>query len=68
MSIKRSPRKGTYGFLVHGPAPGFPNGVHERTSAMNEEQALKQIALRMQKRHPDMKVYLGNCIVTKSKN
>lgn len=62
---KRPPRKGSQKFLVSGPAPGFPNGIHEWTSAMNAEQALKQVALRLQKNYPDIRIYLGNCTVTK---
>ncbi|MFY9457934.1 MAG: hypothetical protein WAP23_03350 [Candidatus Spechtbacterales bacterium] len=64
---ERRPRKGTYRFLVSGPVPGFRNEIREWTSEMNEAQALKQVALRLQKRHPGVRIYLGNCTVTLGK-
>ncbi len=64
---KRKPRKGTRRFLVSGPVPGFPNGIREWTSAMNEAQAVKQVALRLERKYPDIRIYLGNCTVTKKK-
>lgn len=64
MTKQRTPRKGTHRFLVSGPVPGFPSAIREWTSAMNEEQALKQVALRLQKKYPNIKIYLGNCAVT----
>lgn len=62
---RKSPRKNTYPHLVSGPAPGFPNGVHEWTNAVNERQALKQVALLLEKQYPHMVIYLGDCTVTK---
>lgn len=64
---KRAPRKNTFPFLVSGPVPGFLNEIHEWTSAVNEAQALKQVAKRLEKKHPDMVIYLGDCTLTKGK-
>ncbi len=64
MTKKRAPRKGTHRFLVSGPVPGFKNEIREWTSAMNEAQALRQVAERLKEKHK-VPVYLGNCTVTK---
>lgn len=58
---KRRPRRGTTPYLVTGPAPGFLNGVCEWTSAVNEKQAILQVARQLEQKYPDIRIYLGDC-------
>lgn len=49
-------------FLVAGPVPGFQTEIQEWTTASNEAQATKQVAIRLQQKFR-VPIYLGNCKV-----
>ena len=58
----RKIRKNLKNFCVEGKMERPQTWVKEFAHAMNETQALKVIALRLEKRHGS-NVYIGNCSV-----
>ena len=62
---KRKARSGTFPYLVTGPSPKFINGIFEWTSAISENQAIRQVAKKLEQKYPHMRIYLGDCTATR---